>query len=279
MFRRAVPRRLIALLAMLAAGTLRGSPVVAQIDYRNLDEGRPVRTEDAYPVERYAFELVLPYEFENVRGPGRSHTVAPELAYGILANAMVGVRLPFAALDEGAPLETRWGLADPEAFAFYNFNTEGPALPALALRADASLPVGNLAGDEVRGSLTAIATRSWGRTRVHVNAAAGIGPETTDSDDTGAHAIPAWSVSAAIDRTFLRRSLIVIGEIAVLAGPGDVPTEAGLALGARMQLTPTFVLDAGINRRLTSAAGADIGFTVGLSHAFAIAGLMPPGPR
>lgn len=37
------------------------NPVQAHIDYRNLDDHRPVRTEDAYPIERHAFELIVPY--------------------------------------------------------------------------------------------------------------------------------------------------------------------------------------------------------------------------
>jgi hypothetical protein len=45
------------LLARLAAP----GPLPAQLDYRNLDDDRPTVTEDAYPVERYAFEFLLPY--------------------------------------------------------------------------------------------------------------------------------------------------------------------------------------------------------------------------
>ncbi len=39
--------------AVLVAAVPRGAQ--AQIDYRNLDDDRPTRIEDAYPVERYAF--------------------------------------------------------------------------------------------------------------------------------------------------------------------------------------------------------------------------------
>jgi len=279
MFRRVASRPLIAALAMLVIGSFGGDSAAAQIDYRNLDEGRPVRTEDAYPVERYAFELVLPYQYENERGPGRSHFVAPELAYGILANTMVGLKLPFAALDGGPGVETRWGFGGPRIFALYNFNTESRRLPALALRVDASLPLGNLAGDQARGAFTAIATRSWGRTRAHLNATAGFGPGFNTQDEPPAHAIPAWSASAAIDHTLLRRSVVVIGEIALGEAAGESDTEVSVALGGRMQLTPTFVLDAGIERRLTNRAGADIGLTIGISHAFALAGLMPAGSQ
>jgi hypothetical protein len=39
------------------------APLAGQIDYRNLDDDRPLITEDAYPVERQAFEFLLPYAF------------------------------------------------------------------------------------------------------------------------------------------------------------------------------------------------------------------------
>ena len=99
-------RYLIAGAAVALAAALTGRRAAAQIDYRNLDEGRPVHTEDAYAVERYAFELVLPYAYEDERGPGWSHLVAPELAYGVLLNMHVGVKLPLAALEPGGYLLT-----------------------------------------------------------------------------------------------------------------------------------------------------------------------------
>ena len=56
--------------AALAVGLCSSFParVWAQIDYRNLDDDRPVVTEDAYPVERYAFELLGAI---SLRGRGR----------------------------------------------------------------------------------------------------------------------------------------------------------------------------------------------------------------
>ena len=272
-------RPLGAILAIVAVSAIPAGRLAAQIDYRNLDEGRPVRTEDAYPVERHAFELVIPYEYEDEQGSVRTHTVAPELAYGIADNAMLGVALPFAALDGGAGAETEWGFGGPRLLALYNFNTESPALPAVALRADASLPIGSLGGDETRVALTAIATRSWGRTRAHLNAAVGIGADEDAPESAAVHAIPAWRASAALDRTFLRRSLLLITGLSLREAGGDAATEVSVAAGARVQLTPTLVIDAGIERRLTRRAGADVGLTLGLTHAFALAGLMPAPVR
>jgi hypothetical protein len=67
-------------------------PTAAQIDYRNLDDDRPVLTEDAYPVERYAFELLAPYRFEAEAGGDELHAMVPEIAYGLARNAQLGLR-------------------------------------------------------------------------------------------------------------------------------------------------------------------------------------------
>ena len=259
------------------AGLLLSSLVpslAAQIDYRNLDDDRPVVTEDAYPVERYAFELLAPYRYEAEANSIRLHTTVPEAAYGLLRNAQVGVKLPLAAVDDGTG--TDWGLAGLRVFGLYNFNTETRWLPALSLRADASLPLGSLAGDGSRFALKAIVTRSWGRMRAHLNASRGFGSEDALSV---AEPLNRWNASLAVDRTFFRSSILLIGEVAVSQAIQGAPTAVNASFGGRWQWTPTLVLDAGVTRRLRSGIGSDIALTVGLSHAFALRGLMPAGPQ
>ncbi|MDV3294526.1 MAG: DUF3187 family protein [Brachybacterium paraconglomeratum] len=259
----------------MALGLSLAGPLAAQIDYRNLDDDRPVRTEDAYPVERYAFELILPYHFEAEADGASVHVTVPELAYGLFANAQVGVKAPVAAVTEAG--ETEIGLSGMRVFALYNFNTEGRWLPALSLRGDLSLPVGNLGGEATRFTLKAIATRSWGATRAHLNGAWSFG----EDDEALAVAEPAdrWSMSLAVDHALIRRSLLLIGEVAASEAVRGAPTEVNTAIGFRWQWTPTFVLDAGLQRRLRDDVGPDIGLTLGLSHAFALHGLMPSRSR
>jgi hypothetical protein len=249
-------------------------PAWAQIDYRNLDDDRPVVSEDAYPVERYAFELLAPYRYEAEADGARLHTTVPEAAYGLARNAQVGVKLPLAALDDGTG--TDWGLAGLRLFGLYNFNTESRRLPALSLRADATFPVGSLAGEGSRFALKAIATRSWGRMRAHLNVSRGFGSENGLSV---AEPLNRWNAGLAVDRTFFRSSILLIGEIAASQSVQDAPTAVNASLGGRWQWTPTLVLDAGVTRRLRSDIGPDIALTVGLSHAFALRVLMPAGPR
>ena len=163
--------------AVLAATALvlSAAPAAAQIDYRNLDDGRPVHTEDAYPLERYAFELLAPVRFEALPGGLDNTIVAPEVEYGAFMNGQVGLAVPFARVH--APGASDFGLAGLRLHALYNFNSESRSLPAFAVRTDLTLPVGALAGDVARLTVKGIATRSWGLTRAHLNAAWSFGSE------------------------------------------------------------------------------------------------------
>lgn len=264
-----------ALVAALLSAFL-AMPMAAQIDYRNLDDDRPVVTEDAYPIERYAFELLAPYRFEDDVDGTQLHVAVPELAYGLARNAQLGLKLPIAGTDESVGGDTDWGIAGLRVFGLHNFNTEGRSLPAISVRGDVAFPVGSLAGDGTRVAIKGIVTRSWGRTRAHLNASWGFGPEDPPA---AAEPLNRWAASLAVDRTFFRSSLLLVGELAASQTVSGAPTGLDASLGGRWQWAPTLVLDAGISRRLSSDVGPDFGFTVGLSHAFGIAGLLPQGAR
>jgi len=262
--------------AALAVGLSLAIPagsLAAQIDYRNLDRERPVATEDAYPVERHAFELLFPLRTEREHGE-RLHVMPLELEYGIADNTQVGLALPIAALEDSGT-ETELGLAGLNVFGLYNFNTEGPVLPAVSLGADLAVPVGSLAGDEARISVRAVATRSWGLTRLHLNAVRSFGSES----QPGVEFAPRWSYGLAVDRTLFRHSLLLVGEVLTQRDVRGAPVELNVGIGARYQLSPTLVLDAGVARRLRSRAGPDYDLTVGLSHAFGLSWLMPGRAR
>ncbi len=265
-------RHSAALAAVLSA--LVAPRVAAQIDYRNLDDDRPTRVEDAYAVERYAFELIAPYRVERERDGSTLHAFIWEAAYGLVRNGQIGVKLPTAATATGG--QTRWGLSGLRVFALYNFNTESPVLPALSLRADAVLPVGSLGGENTRGSLKAIATRSFGRSRLHLNGEVGLGPDGTAAAVEGASH---WWYGAALDRTFFRQSTLVVAEVYALRPTAAAPVQVHASIGFRRQVTPTLVLDAGLSRGLRRSLGPEIELTLGFSHAVGIAALMPRGRR
>ncbi len=251
---------------------LTANPAVtrAQTDYRNLDDGRPVRTEDAFVVDHHEFEVLAPFIYDaGIGGSGR-YIVQPELEYGLWSNWQLSMKVPAGVADSAG---SDVGLGGLQFSSLYNINSEGPSLPAFAARADLFLPAGALAGDRALLTLKAIATRTLGLARVHVNGAWTFGASAVDGPQL--EAPPKWFASAAFDYTMFRSSVLVVGEISTSQDYDGAPVAVIAAAGARWQWTPTLVLDAGFARRLTSNAGPDLELTAGLSHAFAVRSLMP----
>lgn len=247
------------------------APLGAQIDYRNLDDDRPTRVEDAYPTERYAFELLIPYKVDR-EGGVTLHASVLELEYGLLPNAQIGFKAPLAAVISGGT--TRTGLSGLRVFALYNFNTEGLVLPAFSLRTDVAFPVGSLGGSDTHMTVKGIVTRSFGRTRLHLNGAYGFGKDGTPAV---VEAVEQWWFGAALDRTLFRQSLLLVCEAYALREVKSAPTEVTASIGLRWQWRPTTVIDVGVARRLRQNVGPDYAITIGISNAFAIPGLLPRG--
>ncbi|HRP08090.1 MAG TPA: hypothetical protein PLL69_06330 [Gemmatimonadales bacterium] len=223
----------------------------AQHDYRNLDRGHPVATEDAYPVELRGLEFMAPASWS--RSDGESEwMLEPELMWGAFRNGMVGLGAPFGLGEHG-------GMAGLRPFVFYNFHPGSPGLPALALRADFTLPLGALGGDGVTGALTAIATRSFGATRLHLNASAAVGSAADAPLDD---ALPRWSASIGVDYALWRNSVLLVADAGhswAMDGGGGSWSGGGV----RVQVTPTLVFDFGVSNRI-SERRITAGFTKAL---------------
>ena len=253
--------------AALALGATR--PAGAQTDYYNTDKGRPVQVEDAYPVERYAFELQLaPVRLERESGGVYHWEVAPEVAYGILPRTQVEVGFPLAYVDAGD--ERTRGLAGIEVAALHNLNVETRTLPALAVAAEVLLPVGGLAPDETYASAKGIATRTFSWARLHLNGQYTFGPDGQDAGEASR-----WMAGVAVDRAFPLRALLVTAD---LFAEQPLADEAELAwtaeAGVRYQTSPQLNVDFGVGRRF---AGGDQGWfvTFGAARAFAVRSLLP----
>jgi hypothetical protein len=232
-------------------------PLAAQIDYRNLDHGRPLRVTDAVAVERYAFEVSLPWRFAT-GGGASAHVLVPEIEYGIARNLVVGIELELAA--DGDVL----GESHAALSVFYNALRETPGAPALSFNLEVGQPTAAALLSDVAATLTGIATRSIGRSRVHANVALTAGA----SDESS------WFAGVALDHTLFRTSTLVGAELLAADRAATGGSRWALGAGLRRQLAPTLVLQAGIRRWLDGDPGANE-ITLGLSHAFAIAGLMP----
>jgi hypothetical protein len=272
------------------ASVLAGRRADAQTDYYNTDRGRPVRIEDAYVTERYAFELKLaPVGLERWTSGSYRWGVEPEIAYGILSRTQVEIGLPLAQLDS-AGTERQSGLAGVDVSVMYNLNVETRTLPAFGLRVDALAPVGGLAPDAPYASITGMATRTYSWMRFHVNGQYTAGPaETAPTADNPGGVAPTvaagaidqsrWLAGVAADKTYPFRSLLVTAALYAqqpLVSADAVVYTAGT--GVRYQWSPTLALDAGLGRRFNGESQAWF-VTFGTAYAFALASLLPGSGR
>jgi hypothetical protein len=266
-------RTFAATAAVLAFGVASARPAAAQTDYYNTDKGRPVTIEDAYPVERYAFELQLaPVRMERESGGSYHWEIAPELAYGILPRTQLEVGFPLPFVDAGEQGRTE-GLAGIEVAALHNLNVETRTLPALAVGAEVLLPVGGVAPDRAYTSLKGIATRTFSWARFHVNGQYTLGSDAEEGDEVGEAS--RWMAGIAMDRTFPLRSLLVTADIFAEQPLVEDEELAWTAEGGfRYQTSPQFNIDFGVGRRF---AGGEQGWflTFGAAHAFALRSLLP----
>lgn len=189
--------RLLLLGALLLGAS--AASLAAQTDYRNLDAERPLATEDAYAIERGALEFSVAGASTLVGAVDPPGIVSPELGLG-LDNAQLTLAWPFARYLKGGlrSLGPRVGL-------LYNPFTQSRRWPAVALRLDAAGIEGSDGALDGRLTGKLIATRAFGVTRMHVNAAFTGGPEAPRYEEE----FPARaSVSLAVDRTLWRNSLL-----------------------------------------------------------------------
>lgn len=262
-----VPPGLRLVTAVLALAAATPVPAHAQTDYYNTDRGRPLRVEDAYPVERRAFEIqAAPLRVERAAGGIYHWTLEPEIAYGILPRLQVELGIPLSVIDAAGSRRT--GVGGLDVSALYNLNVE-TSLPAFGVGVSALLPVGNLALDDPFVSVAGLMTRTFTWARFHVNGEYTIGDSPADAD-TGVEELSRWAAGLAMDRTFPLRALLLGAEL-VVERPLDEAADLLFTTGAgfRYQLTPRWAMDAGAGKRLT---GDDRAWyvTVGSAYAFGL---------
>jgi hypothetical protein len=257
--------RLIAVLFGLAAAV----PAGAQTDFYNTDRGRPLRTEDAVVIERRAIELqAVPLTFERSRRGVSMVGIAPSIAWGLLPRTQLEIGFPLEQRDDLSRSGASTGLAGIEVEALHQLNIESRALPAVAVGAGVHLGAGGLGPTRSVGTVRALATRTLGWGRVHLNGAYTLGA-ALGATDPGAEDATRWEAGLAVDHTFFFRSLLAGAEV-VARGPmapgGELTWELGT--GVRQQLSPRVAVDVGVRRRIASGS-PDWGLTLGGAYAFA----------
>jgi hypothetical protein len=260
---------------LMLVGHATASAALAQTDYFNTDAGRPIRTEDAYAIERRAFELqIAPLRLERERGGGYRWGVEPEIAVGLFPRTQVEIGFPMVHAE--GPRGTRTtALAGLEMSALYNLNTE-TRIPALAIVADLLVPAGPLGPSSTIPSIKGIATKTFAWARFHVNGQISL---NDNEDNTGASSgnseLSRWTAGLAIDKTLPLKAMLFTAEVVTSEPMTDgLARRWDVAGGSRIQLSPRLAFDVGGGYRLR---GDEQGWYVTTGAALAIG--FPWAPR
>lgn len=163
------------LLAMLAVMLLCPD---SHAGFKNLEEGLPVRVNDAYPIPYLGREIQLLFRYEEIVGDPYRMDLVPVLEFGFPINTQweISVPLIFGKTD-------KTGSADIRVGVLYNLNMERVFFPAISFKAAIDAPTGkDSRGVDPRFALILTKTLATGLlSRVHFN---GVYQLNTDPRDT-----------------------------------------------------------------------------------------------
>jgi hypothetical protein len=226
--------------ALMLAGALAATPARA-LDHDNLDVGRPLRIDDAYPIAKGEIAVDVGVTAHDRRGDGFGYGTGVRVLAGPWYNAQVEIGGDLAFEGTSAAATDRAGAVT--LGLLFNLNTESLDRPAIALRADAEAPSGARdAGVDVSGGL--VVTRTFGRLRTHLNADYTLAGSAPASERRGRYDAAVGASYPLGYPTRFRETLIA--DVFTRQSPdGGEANATGLELGVRHQLSARVVLDAG----------------------------------
>jgi hypothetical protein len=239
------------------------------VDHSNLDEGRPLRVEDAYAIAKGEFAVELGPEFISRRKEKEQAAFGLDFIYGLARSMHVEVESAFFTdprEKEGESLDQERS-GDIRVGALYNLNQETLRMPALGIKLKANLPTGlDSSGIDAEGKL--IVTKSIRRLSIHANMAYraldGTGPGERES--VYEHVLGASFPVGAPRHT---RTTLVADLFVEQAIRQNESNTAGAQAGIRHQLSPRVVLDAGLGSEIRGPDRRDaLTATAGISVAF-----------
>jgi hypothetical protein len=113
---------------------------VYAIDHTNLDEGRPLRLEDAYAIADGEIAIEVGGGFSLQRRGSNQGVFPAEILYGAYPNLQLSVGTTLAT--DPRDIDDRPKSGDLQLSALYNFNQETIGLPAFALKVGVDTPTG-----------------------------------------------------------------------------------------------------------------------------------------
>lgn len=250
---------LVVTLVSVAAGKAYG------IDHKNLDENRPLRLEDAYPIASGEIAIEVGGGL-TVQRHGANRGFFPiEILYGALPNLQLGVGTTLSTDPHEIGEQAKSG--DLKLSGLYNFNQETLNIPALAVKLDVNLPTGlNSKGVDVE--LKGIVTKSIERLSFHFNGGYAFLNGTQQGERNGRYEF-ALGASYPIGAPHHTRTTLVADVFTEQAMRRGASNIVGTELGLRYQLTPRIVWDAGVGTEFAGPADRSrFFFTTGFSFGF-----------
>jgi len=240
-------------------------PPAHAIDHKNLDEGRPLRLEDAYPIASGELALEAGVGF-TLQRRGADRALLPlEVLYGAYPNLQFGLGSHVSTDPHEIDEQAKSG--DLQLSVLYNFNQETLTVPALGVKLTLNVPTGvDSSGADVE--LKGIVTKSFNRVSVHLNAAYAVLTGTRRHERDGQYQFIVGASYPVGAPRYTRTTLVA--DVFIQQAPRRGESEiVGAEVGFRHQLTPRLVLDAGIGSEFTGPADRSRFFiTTGLSVGF-----------
>jgi hypothetical protein len=235
------------------------------VDHNNLDEGRPLQMEDAYPIAYGELSAETGVRDSHNRHGDDRVAFPLELLYGAYWNLHLGL---------GSTLTTSpHTIDDPEKsgdlrlFGLYNLNQETLRIPALAVKLTLDFPSG-IRSHGVDTELRGILTRTVGHGRVHLNAGYQFIGNARDAERDGHYEVVLGAqYPLGYPRSFT--TTVLADVFTRQATRFNETNNSGVEIGMRRQIAPSIILDAGINTEFIGPSERDLFFaTVGVSFGF-----------
>jgi hypothetical protein len=255
------PRQLpIALLLLLL-----GSSAARGLDHGNLDEDRPLRMEDAYPIAQGELALEGGFGFTVERHASDRALFPFEILYGAWTGLQVGAGTVLST--DPHDIDDTHKSGDLRFSALYNFNQETESLPAFGVKGTLNLPTGtdsSGADFELKG----LVTKSFDRWSLHFNPAYEFlsGGDGGERDGRYRFILGASYPLGAPQHT---RTTLLFDLFAEQSSRSGESTFFGAEAGVRYQMSQRGILDFGLGSEMSGPSRrAPFYFTAGFSYGF-----------
>jgi len=203
--------------------------------------------EDAGTVLTKEIEMELGGHYERWNKDESQTTAQLVLTCGLHKRLNGILEIPYLRLHQGESKNA--GFGDLNIGIKYRFSEEQNLAPALALKALGTLPMGDESRDlgvgEVGYGLTAVASKTWGKSETHLNLCFGR--------DLSSYGLSLWYPQKSF--TFVAE---LTGECSLWFK--DLPGSSGLLFGTVYELTGDVLVDFGINWKLRGNIARQIFF-------------------